>query len=193
MRIRASCKNHPINSSCGRLELCRAVVFFSVRRRVSWLTDSTISSATACSASSRSVQLANPFGGWPSRNAMILASCSPSRTFPRTRFLGLPFSAISNPSVTRRSRMNSTVLVPESKASAISTSVQFGPSASAFRRTWARRTFCADTRRFLTNRFNVSRSASVSRTIYFFCMTQPSLVGPRMTKFAHARYPKLEV
>ena len=41
----------------------RHPVFFSVRRTVSWLTDSTISNATACSASSRSVQLANPSGG----------------------------------------------------------------------------------------------------------------------------------
>ena len=76
----------------------RHPVFFSVRRTVSWLTDSTISSATACSANSRNVQLANPLGGWPSRNAMILASCSPSRTLPRTLLFGLPLIVTSNPS-----------------------------------------------------------------------------------------------
>ena len=32
-----------------------------------------------------------------------------------------------------------------------------------------------------------------SRTIYFLCMVQPSLVGPTMTKTAIQRYPKLEV
>ena len=46
-------------------------------------------------------------------------------------------------------------------ASAISTSVQFGPSASAFKRTWARRTFCADTRRIdLRNCFMYTHGAS---------------------------------
>jgi hypothetical protein len=63
------------------------LVFLSVRRRVTWQIDSTISSVTACSARSRSVQLANPFGGRPNRNAMIFASCSPSRTSARTRLL----------------------------------------------------------------------------------------------------------
>jgi hypothetical protein len=39
----------------------------------------------------------------------------------------------------------------------------------------------------------ISCSASVSRTMYFFCMAQPSLVGARMTKIAQQRYPKLQV
>src|ERR1051326_451801 len=110
----------------------RHLVFFSVRRTVSWLTASTISNATARSASRRRVQLAKPFGGGPSRRAMILASSSPSRTLPRMRLLGLPWSATSNPSVTKRSRRLSTDRVRQSNASAIWASVQFGPSASAF-------------------------------------------------------------
>ena len=84
--------------------LFREIVFFSVARRVSWLTDSTISSETTCSANSRRVQFENPLGGVPSRNAMILASWFPSRILLRTRCFGLPSSVISKPSVTKRSR-----------------------------------------------------------------------------------------
>lgn len=62
-------RNHPI----GDLPR-REVIFFSVLRGVSWLTVSTTSNVTACSASKRRVQWANPGGGGPSRKAMILAS-----------------------------------------------------------------------------------------------------------------------
>ena len=57
----------------------------------------------------------------------------------------------------------------------------------------ARRTFWAATRCFLTSPVSVSRSASVSRTMYFFCMAQPSVVGTTMTKIARRAYPKLQV
>src|SRR5436190_960027 len=64
--------------------------------------------------------------------------------------------------------MFSTVLVRQPKASAICLSVQLGPSASAFSRICARRTFCDDPlSRLITSR-SVSRSSSVRRTIYFF-------------------------
>src|SRR5881227_615436 len=64
--------------------------------------------------------------------------------------------------------MFSTVLVRQPKASAICLSVQAGPSASAFSRICARRTFCDDPlSRLITSR-SVSRSSSVRRTIYFF-------------------------
>src|SRR4029453_10693970 len=104
----------------------RKMVFFKVLRRVSWLTDSTSSNATACAAKKRSVQLANPDGGGPSRKAMILASCIPSSTLPRTRRFGLPCNVLSKPSVTNRSRIFSMVCVRPSNALALSSSVQCG-------------------------------------------------------------------
>src|SRR4029453_13137314 len=143
-------RNDPIFDLPGR-----KMIFFKVLRRVSWLTDSTSSNATACAANKRSVQLANPGGGGPSRKAMILASCIPSSTFPRTRRFGLPCSVISKPSVTKRSRMFSMVCVRPSNALAIAASVQCGPSASALSSTWERSTFCAATRRCLIRSFNI--------------------------------------
>jgi hypothetical protein len=124
---------------------------------------------------------------------MILASCSPSRILLRTRLLGLPCSAISNPSVTSRSRRLSTDRVRQSKASAILASVQLGPSASAFNRMRARRIFCAATRCRFNNPVRISRSASVNRTTYFFRMAHPSLVEASMMEIARRRYPKLQV
>src|SRR5208337_1908816 len=114
-------------------------VFLSVRRTVSWLIDSTISNVTTCSASSRRLQLENPGGGGPRRIAITFASCSPSSNFSRGGSRrGWPLSVNSNPCVTNRSRMFSTVWVRQSNASAIFASVQSGPSASAFSSTWAR-------------------------------------------------------
>src|SRR4029434_1952262 len=119
----------------------RHTVFLSVFLSVSWLTVSTMASSTTCSANNRNDQLANPWGGWPRRNAMTFASCSPSSRFCRGGVWGFsPCRAISKRAVTRRCRMFSTVLVRHKKASAIFASVQLGPLASALSRICARRT-----------------------------------------------------
>ncbi|OJW13108.1 MAG: hypothetical protein BGO49_20110 [Planctomycetales bacterium 71-10] len=61
-------------------------------------------------------------------------------------------------------------MVRHENASAIRASVQFGPSASAFRRICARRTFWPVPLSFLTTCASSSRSSSVRRTMYFFCI-----------------------
>jgi hypothetical protein len=57
----------------------------------------------------------------------------------------------------------------------------------------ARRTFCDDPLSFRTIRSNVARSPSVSRTIYFFFMAQPSLVAAIIPEIERGSYPKLVV
>src|SRR2546425_10989817 len=99
-------RDHPVVD----FPLCHPV-FFNVRRTVSWLIDSTISSATTCSANNLRVQFAKPAGGGPKRVAMTLASCSPSSNFGRGSVRGLPSSVTSKPPLTNRSRICSTVFV----------------------------------------------------------------------------------
>ena len=123
---------------------------------------------------------------------MIFASCVPSRTFGRG-FRAGPSKAGSNPSVTSRSRRFSTVCRRQPYASAIRASVQAGPSASAFKRMLALRTFCDDPLSFRTTCSKVARSASVSRTIYFFFMAQPSVVAAMIPEIDRVGYPKLLV
>src|SRR5262249_14875607 len=126
-------------------------VFLSVRRMVSWLMESTISSSTTLRANNRNVQLAYPFGAGPNRIAMILASCSPVSSFGVGGSLRLARSSVSRkPRSTKRWRICSTVCTRQEKASAIRSSVQFGPLASALSSTWARRTFWLDPLSFLT-------------------------------------------
>ena len=113
----------------------------------------------------------NLWAGLPRRRAITFASCSPSKSFSCGGVSrGFPFKAISKPSVTGRCRMFSTVLIRQPKASAILRSVQHGPSASAFKSTCARRTFCDDPLNFFTTLRSVSRSLSAKRTTYFFCI-----------------------
>src|SRR3954452_5986517 len=59
----------------------RHAMFFSVFLSVSWMTVSTMPSSTPCSANNRTDQFANPWRGFPRRNAMTWASCSPSSRF----------------------------------------------------------------------------------------------------------------
>jgi hypothetical protein len=54
----------------------------------------------------------------------------------------------------------------------------------------ARRTFCDDPWSFRPICSNVLRSASVSRTIYFFFMAQPSVVAAMIPEIDWAGYPK---
>src|SRR2546425_7264710 len=97
-------RDHPVVD----FPLCHPV-FFNVRRTVSWLIDSTISSATTCSANNRNVQFPNPGGGDPRRIAMIFASCSPSSNFGHGGLSrASPSSVTSNPLLTNRWRMFST-------------------------------------------------------------------------------------
>src|SRR5260370_26369670 len=147
----------------------RHAVFFRVRRRVSWLTDATISNSIPLRANSRSDQLAYPGGGEPRRIAMTFASCSPSNSLGVGGWVRLiPFNACSKPHSTRRRRTFSTVLLRQPNASAIRRSVQLGPSASALSRIWARRTFWPVPFNFLTTSPSSARSRSVRRTTYFF-------------------------
>jgi len=85
--------------------------------------------------------------------------------------------------------MFSTVLVRQPTASAILASVHAGPSTSAFSRIWARRTFCEEPLSFLTTSVSVARSPSVRRTIYFFCMAEPSMVAAIMPKNRDQQHP----
>ena len=147
----------------------RHPVFFSVLRTVSWLTDSTIANSTTRRANSRNDQLEYPFGGGPSRRAMMRASCSPSSSFGTGGdSRGLRSSARSNPSSTHRWRTFSTVLVRHGTASAICWSVHAGPSASACKRICARRTFSRLPLPLRTVCRQTSRSSAVSRTMYLF-------------------------
>src|SRR6266700_4001865 len=63
-------RNHPVRDLASR-----HAVFLSVRRTLSWLTDSTIPNSTTFSATKRSDQFATPFGAGPKRNAKTLAIC----------------------------------------------------------------------------------------------------------------------
>jgi hypothetical protein len=96
-----------------------------------------------------------------------------ARRLPRT----LPFTVMSNPNVTSRSRRFSTVWVRQPTASAILASFHAGPSKSAFSRISSRRTIWEETLRYLTTSVSVARSTSVRRTIYFFCMAEPAAVS----------------
>src|SRR5207302_10989908 len=120
----------------------RHTVFFRVRRTVSSLTESTMATATTLRANKRSVQLLEPCGGGPRRVAMLRASWSPVNRFSTGGCLrSTRLSVSSHPCSTNRWRSLSTVLVRHENASAIRSSVHVGPSASAFSRTCARRTF----------------------------------------------------
>ena len=60
-----------------------------------------------------------------------------------------PSSVSRKPRSTKRWRICSTICTRHEKASAIRSSVQFGPSASALSSTWAWRTFWLDPLSFL--------------------------------------------
>src|SRR5215218_9853892 len=110
-------------------------IFFSTCRTVSWLMASTSSKATAWSAKSLSVQRAWPAGGALHLSAMSRASPAPSKRGAREGcacFFRL--SAASSPCSTKRCLTPSTVLTLTEKLSAIFSSVQAGPSTSAFNR-----------------------------------------------------------
>src|SRR5262245_19866978 len=110
--------------------------------------------------------------------AMSLASACPSSlqgVGGWGRFL--PSRANAKPSVTRRLRTFSTVWTRQLNASAIWASGQWGPSASALSRIWARRCFWDDPLSFLTMSWQVRRSCSDRRTMYF--LFTGDLLGPR--------------
>src|SRR5512132_213859 len=146
-------------------------IFFSICRTVLWLIASTISKATAWSAKSLSVQRAWPAGGALHLSAISRASPSPSK---RGEWAGCAcffrLSAASSPCSTNRCLTPSTVLTLTEKLSAILSSVQAGPSASAFNRILACRILYAVAFPFLVSSANCRRSSSVRRTIYFLFM-----------------------
>ena len=156
--------------------------FLSVWRTISWLIEGTISGSTTWSANGRRLQLAKPVGGGRKRVAMTFASCSPLSSLERGGCSRtLPFTVMSNPNVTSRSRGFSTVWVRQPTASAILASVHAVSSTSAFSRISARRTFWEEPLRYLTTSVSVARSTSVRRTIYFFRMAEPSVVTAIMS------------
>src|SRR5271157_2583336 len=155
--------NHPLAMK-PRLDF----VFFSRKRTVSSLIESTTSNCTSLSASSCSVQRARPSGGSLQANATNLASFSPSSLGNRGRDLGLRTNAASNPSSTSRCRKRWIVDSPTSNASEIFSSVQPGPQTptSALSSIRARSRLSAAARRSPTTDSNVTRSSFVNRTTY---------------------------
>ena len=126
---------------------------------------------------------------------MTAASCLPSSSLGVGGVARLaPSSVTWNPRSTRLWRTFSTVLIRHPNASAIRASVHAGPSASALSRTWARRTFWPVPLSFFTTSASVDRSASDSRTTYFFT-TELSLLSTVMASTAarrgRRRYPNL--
>src|SRR6266851_4427550 len=103
------------------------IVFFSVRRTVSYETASTISNSTNLSASRRRVQRLRPCGAGLQATAIRCASWAPSSLRSRTWPDGHGRSAASGPSSTHRVRTRSTVERLTSSASTIWSSLQAGP------------------------------------------------------------------
>jgi hypothetical protein len=99
-----------------------------------WVVEEVLRELGAAPQSAEVDDLSDPRG--PSRVAMTFASCSPLSTLDRGGCSrACPLRVLSNPNVTSRSRMFSTVFVRQPTASAILASVHAGPSASAFNRT----------------------------------------------------------
>jgi len=112
---------------------------------------------------------------WPNRFSSSTGERRLLASKPAARQTGRSVS--SKPRSASRCRSLSTVLVRHENASAMRSSVQFGPSASAFSRIWAHRTFWAVPFIFLITPRSSLRSRSVSRTMYLFCMAD--LLVPR--------------
>src|SRR6266536_1896720 len=107
------------------------IVFFSVRRTVSYYTASTMSNSTALSASRRSVQRLRPSGGGLQATAIRRASWALS-SLRRCRVRDRRGrSAASGPSSTHRVRTRSTVERLTSSASTIWSSFQAVPPGPA--------------------------------------------------------------
>jgi len=167
------------------------LVFFRVLRTVSAQIEGTTSNATNSSASNCNVHRPYPAGGFPNRIAISFASPSPSSV----RGVGdvarlLRSNAASKPAVTNRSRRFSTARTEQPYASAIFTSGQLSPSASALSSIWARRTFSDVPLSRLTMPWHTPRSSSDSRTIYLLFMGH--LLVPRsVPEIARVANPKI--
>src|SRR4029079_13424777 len=147
------------------------LVFFSVRRMVSWETVSTWPSSTSRSAKRRSVQRHRPAGGLPQAKAMRWASCSPSSIRGR-RGTGRRTRAPSRPPSTKERRTRWRVIAPRSRASLICSSDHAGPRGlqSALSRMRARVNLRAAALPLATSDSNWPRSSADKRTTNFWFM-----------------------
>src|SRR5262249_28432706 len=152
------------------------LVFFIARRTVSCETVSTISNSTKRSASKRSVQRANPCGGFEHAKAVRRASFSPSNFggFGGVK-RGFRSKSDRGPCSTACFRHDSRLRVVQPYASATSSSFQAGPSGlwSHLSRACARCTFHAAVLDFFTNCCNSARSSRVNLSTYFLAMARP--------------------
>src|ERR1700688_3339146 len=145
-------------------------VVFSVRPIVLSLARGTMFNSTTLSSKSRKVHFARPLGGSEQAREISLASAAPSKV-RRLAELGdcLRRRTASRPSSTRSWRVRNTVDRLVSKAATIRRSLQLSPASeiSALSRIRDLRTWTAGRLPVRMNASSVSRSAPLSRMMYF--------------------------